>query len=313
MNKLVVAPFTALRHYVSREFWRMLSALVWNHEWYWYETYALPPGRELMPDMLRDFFGVVPEVVLFWESYAEVARHTRWLQDVGTRVYVMTDDLHKDRAGMVEALLSADGILSTYPRSLFERFPPVDRARVTWMPHSASSDFVLPLNPDPRYRQVFVSGAMNEIYPLRMLMRSLGLRRPELVRLQDHPGYRTNYSYPDDVRVGRGYAQSIRSCLAAFTDGSRYRYLVAKHFEIPATGALLLADRVMAPQLAELGLIDGEHYVSVSAEDFEPTVERVLDPRNGEEIDAIRQRGHDLVYERHTTAHRALQIDAVCV
>ncbi|HKO55312.1 MAG TPA: glycosyltransferase [Thermoanaerobaculia bacterium] len=313
MSKLVVAPFAPLRRYISREIWLTLSTLVWNHDWYWYETHALPPGRELLPDVLRDFFGIVPEVVLFWESYMDVARHTRWLHDVGTRVYVMTDDLHKERQGMREGLLTADGVLSTYPLPFAERFPQVDRARVTWIPHSASSDFVLPLAPNPRYRQVFVSGATNELYPLRMLMRGLGMRRPELVRVQDHPGYRIDYAYPEDVRVGRGYAQSIRSCLAGFTDASRNRYIVAKHFEIPATGALLLADRTVAPELAELGFIDGEHYVSVTADDYEPIVERVLDPGNADEIDAIRARGHQLVYERHTTAHRAMQIDAVCV
>ncbi|HEV7923214.1 MAG TPA: glycosyltransferase [Thermoanaerobaculia bacterium] len=296
MTRLVVAPFAALRGYVSREFFRTLWALVANHGWRFCET--------------SSFRGAEADAVLFWESYDVAAHHMRALQAQGTRVYVMTDDLHKARPGMHDALRLADGILSTYAPRFGAFFPDIDPSRVRWTPHAASSDFVLPLAKNP-YRQVFVSGAMTSAYPLRLLMRDLALRRPEIARLQDHPGYHTSYRFSHDGRIGRGYAQSIRACLAAFTDALQYGYIVAKHFEIPATGALLLADRAVAPQLSELGFVDGQHYVSMTADELEATVERVLDPRNAAEILAIRRAGHELVYARHTTANRAREIDAL--
>jgi hypothetical protein len=159
---------------------------------------------------------------------------------------------------------------------------------------------------------VFVSGAMNDLYPLRLEMRDLVRRRPELGTIHGHPGYFDAFDHATDSRVGRRYAEAMRQHLAAFTDCSRYLYVVAKHFEIPATGALLIADRAIASQLADLGFIDGVNYSSAGS-DLEEVVERVLDPRNREEIDAIRRRGHALIRERHTTRHRAQQIDAVCV
>jgi len=309
--KLAIGPFTDLAGYVSREFWSTFSTLSGDYGWQMLETYHLAATREgELPALLRARFGAMPEVVLFWESYGGAARHIPSLKGAGVRVYVMTDDLHAtEREGMREALRLADGILSTYAPVFQDFFPEVEN--VTWVPHAAGPDFLLPVNEAPA-PVVFLSGAINDYYPLRMLLRDIARRRPELVRAHDHPGYYLRYKYEIDGRIGRGYAEKIGACLAALTDGLKYRYIVAKHFEIPAAGALLIADRSCAPQLAMLGFVDGEHYLAASTDDLEQIVERALDPRNRESIDAIRRRGHALVHARHTTACRAREIDVLC-
>lgn len=312
MRKLAVAPFHALSRYVSREFWTTFSLLGGAHEWHMVETVDLPSNGDHLPDFMQRRIGGWPDVLLFWESYPQAARYANTFTSRGTRVYVMTDDLHHSREGMAEALRAATGVVSTYAPRFSAYFPDVDPARVAWVPHAAGPDFILPFNvvPSP---VVFVSGAMSPAYPLRIAMRDLAVRRPSLARLHDHPGYGTTFNYAADTRIGSGYASAMYACLAAFTDALVHEYLVAKHFEIPATGALLIADRSVSAQLATLGFIDGEHYVSTTAAELEPTIERVLDARNREEIDAIRRRGQQLVDARHTTAHRARQIDAVCI
>lgn len=292
--KVAVGPFAALRRYVSREFAETFALLRDRHGWQLRELEEpLDAGRG--------------DIVLFWESYDSVIRHA----NDGARVYVMTDDLHGDRYPMAQALALADGVLSTYAPRIAEFFPSLHASHVTWIPHAASSDFLLPLN-DASRAVVFVSGAMSRLYPLRRVMGELASRRPELAHVHEHPGYRVDYDLDRDPRVGRGYAQAMRGCLAAFTDGLLHHYLVAKFFEIPATGALLIADRAVAPQLARLGFDDGVHYVSASADDLESVIERVLDDRNRAEIDAIRARGHALIHQRHTTEHRAREIDTAC-
>jgi len=311
VRKLAVGPFHALGRYVSRELWTIFCLLREAYGWRLLETRDLPGHGDDLGHVLRQRAGGWPEVVLFWESYPQLARYADSFADRGTRVFVMADDLHHKRDAMDDALSVVDGILSTYAPRLRTYFPAVDPARVTWVPHSASPDFLLPFEESPR-PVVFVSGAMNHAYPLRLAMRELALRRPELARVHEHPGYECQFDYSRDERVGPGYAAKMRECLAAFTDALVHHYVIAKHFEIPATGALLLADRAVAPQLATLGFIDGEHYVSLVAEDLKATIERVLDRRNRAEIDAIRRRGHALVHARHTTAHRAQQIDEVC-
>jgi hypothetical protein len=311
MRKVAVGPFNALSQYVSREFWWTFTLLRAHHGWHLVETAHVPSnGNELEPELERRAGGW-PDVVLFWESYVQAARYGQEFLDRGTRVYVMTDDLHYRRNGMEQALHLADGVLSTYAPRLERFWPRVDPSRVTWMPHAAGPDFLLPLEETPR-PVVFVSGAMAEHYPLRLAMRDLAVRRPELARVHEHPGYDLTFDHGLDPRVGRGYANAMRECLAGFTDALVHEYVVAKHFEIPATGALLIADRAVAPQLAALGFADGVHYVSATAEDLEPIVERALDPRFREEVDAIRRRGHALVHAEHTIEHRARTIERVC-
>ena len=296
MRKVVIGPIEILQRYVSREFWYTMCVLAADYEWGVLDQSALPHHSGALPLVLRRRFGEMPEVVLFLETYDAAARHAEALADWGARLYVKTEDLHCRFDRMSEALGKATAVLSTYAPRLTAFLPEVEGAKVIWVPHGAGPDFLLPLAETP-VKAVFVSGAINDCYPLRSAMRDLVLRRPELGRIHGHPGYIAAYDHASDRRVGHGYAEAIRQCLAAFTDGLRFGYVVAKNFEIPATGALLIADRAMSAQLADL----------------ETVVERVLDDGNRAEIDAIRRGGHALIRERHTTRHRAQQIDAACV
>jgi len=269
--------------------------------------------RGSLADFLRRRFGSVPQVVLFREGYWQQLEYRRSLVDAGARIYVMTEDMHRPFDSMAEALRVADGILSPYAPRLAAFYPDHDPARLSWVPHAAGPDFlILPIHDAPR-PLVLVSGQTNrDHYPFRYAMSRLAERRPELAAVRRHPGYGI-FEYSRDPRVGLGYAETIRRFFAAFSDGTRFLYLVAKLFEIPAAGALLIADRALAPQLAMLGFQDDVHYVSAAPEDAEKLIERVLDRRNFPAMDAVRRRGHRLVRERHTILERARKIDAVCV
>ena len=96
---------------------------------------------------------------------------------------------------------------------------------------------------------------------------------------------------------------------AAFTDCTRFQYTVAKHFEIPATGALLVADSAIEGPLEELGFVPGFHYLSVSDENLEDRVSYVLCEEHHAELDQIRRNGQALVLARHRTSHRARLIN----
>jgi hypothetical protein len=127
----------------------------------------------------------------------------------------------------------------------------------------------------------------------------------------DHPGYHCGFDHESDERVGKGYARKIAKYLAAMTDGLIYGYLVAKFFEIPATGALLLGEEKMKEALQALGFRDGVHYLAVGPENLKPRIEEALDPANRKEIDEIRRQGQKLVVDGHLAGHRAKQIDDV--
>jgi hypothetical protein len=88
--------------------------------------------------------------------------------------------------------------------------------------------------------------------------------------------------------------------------------VVAKYFEIPATGALLFADDAVSGPLRELGFEEYRHYLPVSKETLEDRIEYALDERNHNELDEIRRNGQELVWQRHKTVDRARQINEEC-
>lgn len=313
--KLAVVEYAARKSYVSREAFYLAHALADEHGWH----IAPPSALGWRPGRLRERFlrrwGRLPEVVLFFETFELAHRHRRELERLGCRRLMRADDLHWYRRGMrrrnVNGFAACEAVLATYG-DVFESFYPRLAAAlpVHWVPHAASPLFIQELNPRPGNR-IFLSGALNTAYPLRCRMAELA-ERPELrIEHHPHPGYRRCYDYGVDDRVGWAFGERIRACRAAFTDASVYGYVLAKHFEIPATGSLLIAERRIAPALARLGFEAGRHWLPVTEEDLEERLQWLLEPAHHVEVDEIRARGQALVCERHTTAHRARQVDAI--
>src|SRR5262249_15278802 len=145
---------------------------------------------------------------------------------------ILADDIHwveePVRWWRLPAYLMCDVIISTYAYRFQELYPEAARLKpVVWSAHSASPDFLLPFNEDAEHT-VFLSGAMNAVYPLRQKLWALdGVEGARVVR-QAHPGYHCGYDHRRDPTVGPGYARAIRHHRASFTDGSKHRYTVAK-------------------------------------------------------------------------------------
>jgi hypothetical protein len=156
--------------------------------------------------------------------------------------------------------------------------------------------------------EIFLSGAINRHYPLRERMKSLHDKKSYSITYHGHPGYYCGYDYEKNGDVGLGYAKRINACRAGFTDCLTHKYIVAKYFEIPATGALLLADG----GVSEVGFIENLHYISVSSDNIEERLEYILNESNHRELDEIRKRGQKLVWEKHKTRDRAQMIDDLC-
>src|SRR5213078_597587 len=260
--------------------------------------------------------GELPETILFWEGYDFLNVHARDIQNLRSRKIILVDDLHcwqeLQRQKKAVGFAVCDMVLATGGYLWNELYPEFAGSKqLAWVPHSASPDFMVPYNSHPA-NSIFVSGAAGAFYPLRERMWILHAQGAQSLVCQSHPGYYTGYDYEQHGYVGRSYAMKINNYRAAFTDSSIYKYVVAKYFEIPATGALLLADDSVGGPLKELGFIVNEHYVPVSEENLEERIRYVLDESNHEELDEIRRRGQELVWERHKTSDRAKQIDKAC-
>jgi hypothetical protein len=316
MMKLIISPLAALDHYVSREFAFTIRELIETHGWRSLDFDELGDGSGSLGERILRKFDELPDVILFWEGYSFINRYARQLHALDCRKVVFADDLHWYEEGVrwskLLAYLVCDVVISTYADRFEAFYPEVCRLkRVVWSPHSASPDFLLPFN-DEAENAVFLSGAMGPVYPLRRRLRELSEGGRHRIVHRPHPGYHCGYDHGRHPAVGPGYAHAIHRHRAAFTDALTYRYLVAKFFEIPATGALLLADAAVGEPMRRLGFVAGEHYVPTSADDLEDRVREVLDESNHPRLDDVRKKAQALVRERHTTGHRARLIDEVC-
>lgn len=316
--KLLVAWMSGLSGYVSREFHYIMQDLIHVHGWRHIEPDVLAEDPASSKAILLSKFGQAPGTILFWETYALAIAMLPQLLEMRCRTCLFADDLHTNNGQMparefkLLALSLCDPILTPYAYRFDDFYPELrGRKRVVWMPHSASPDFVLPFNERPD-DLILLSGAMSACYPLRLRMKGLHDRGSPYILFHRHPGYGGGHDYENDDAVGRGFADRIHRCRVAFTDALTYRYIVAKYFEIPATGALLLADDAVSAPLAELGFQPHVHYVPVSAENLETQIEFVLAERNRNEIDTIRRQGREMVLDRHKTSDRARLIDEAC-
>jgi hypothetical protein len=313
---LIVSELGVIKSYVSRTVYYIMADLIRVYGWKHFETFDLwrEPGS-LKTKLLRRF-GELPKVILFWGGYELLSAHEADLGTLESRKCAFVDDLHSwdelTKYRKHKGLSMCDLILGSCAYALGDFYPDLAQAKeVVWIPNSASPDFMLDYNEHP-IDAILLSGAIHPVYPLRCKMKSLYDLQAYPIVFHPHPGYRCGYDYNIDPRVGRGYATKINWLRAAFADCSKYKYVVKKYFEIPATGSLLLADGGVSEQMAKLGFVEGVHYIAASSENLEEMIRYVLSERNRSEIDAIRRRGQELVLNRHKTADRARMIDEVC-
>jgi hypothetical protein len=307
--RLIVAELGAYSHFVSREFSYIIRELIEAYGWMHLEPSTLY-GRGMREKIAR-YCGEFPEVILFWGGEGFLCEHDREVEKLPASKWFVSDDLHHHGARDMreKAFMLCDTLLATYAYRVAEYFPRVAEARrVVWLPHSASPDFALPLNAAAR-NELFLSGAMCNAYPLRQRVNALRESGGKEIVRHEHPGYHCHYDYGGDSRVGRAFARRMWEHRAAFTDCTVFQYAVAKHFEIPATGALLVADVFIEEPLGKLGFVPGVHYFPVSGGDLEDRVRYLFCEEHHAELDRMRRNGQALVLERHRTSHRAKLIN----
>lgn len=314
--KLIVSHLEALRRYVTREFYYITTDLMSHYGWKHIETSKLWNDSGTIREKLIKEFGELPETILFWEAYEFLEAHASEVYPLKCRKFFLTDDLHWWNEWLKRIRLVSFAVCETILCTnalVWNRFYPefCGTKKVLWIPHAASPDFLLRYNHCPE-NSIFLSGAISRHYPLRRQMMKLHSEGSYSIAYHSHPGYHCGFDYKVNEDIGPAYARKINNHRVGFTDSLVYGYVVAKYFEIPATGALLLADDTVSGQLRDLGFIENRHYLPVSQKNLEERVRYVLDEKNHEELDEIRRRGQELVWERHKTSDRAKEIDDAC-
>jgi len=152
-------------------------------------------------------------------------------------------------------------------------------------------------NENPRMK-CFVSGlcySNPSMYPRRVYMIENGRGMVEA----GWPGHGDYTEY-----LGDGYAKLLNSYFCCATSSSIHNYVVAKHYEICATGSLLLTNRIA--DLDKTGFIPDKHYVPITIENCIEKIRHCLE--NPEEYTNIRKEGMKYVRENHGLENKMKQL-----
>ena len=176
-----------------------------------------------------------------------------------------------------------------------------------WIPYSAVNEFYndIQINETP-IKKIFVTGYINDTYPLRKYMVELSKSNDNIVVLP-HPNYEDKerkHQY-----INKEYYEKLNEYLCCFNDALTWNYVNIKVFEISAVGSLLLIQDSIEEQLNELGYYNNINCIMCNKDNLIEKIEWILDDNNLEEINIIRRKGMEITREKNNTEQRSIKFN----
>ena len=237
----------------------------------------------------------------------------------GIRYISIWDDLHyhteESRTSRFQYFGTADKLLLTYQKAFLEMDEYEDfQHKSQWFPWWVPNEFAegsKEIGFENRERSVLLTGRISDSYPLRQHVFSMTDSIDGLA-IHAHPGYgmrKTPHTF-DFTEIHESYIERLRSCQCALQIGAKApldKYQLAKYFEIPAAGCVLVATG--APFLNELGFVPEENYIEIDENELLNGLDEVI-PRilEREDLGEIARAGWELVSQRHCTGNRVESI-----
>jgi len=147
----------------------------------------------------------------------------------------------------------------------------------------------------------------DQYYPLREYIYRNRDARIDVLR---HPLYTASTGSildSKEYKIDADYILELHKYFCCIATSSKLDYVVAKYFEIPFSGSLLLAN--YTPDLDRLGFVDGKHYVAITKKNFFKVLGDVLD--NPERYEQIRHEGRDFVLNNFSILDRFKQFEDI--
>jgi len=305
--RIVVTNLEFWQTYVAKSNYEIVTQLRDTHGW------RVEPATRLaaiLDETPRATLLFIPDAQGKHTRAEMLSAHERIRRHEGPRGVVI-DDWHYWRTENEAMMTMCGTVLATVPEHVIANYPRVAKqCRIVDFPHCAASAFAsVPFNASPEPRVLLASAPYRFFYPVRSMMID-ACKRHGLPGVQHrHPGYER---VDGEDACGAGYARRIGQYLCATTCGSRFEMLVRKHFEIPATGALLIAHSGTRARLRRYDIVPGDHYLSFTNElEFVECVRFALDRRNRDAVDRMRTRCREAVCAAHLAVHRAQQVHSL--
>lgn len=181
-----------------------------------------------------------------------------------------------------------DIIIGAYKKMFEEWYPEFVYKHVFFpdyfAPHEAFAK--LPINKEPIMKCLLSGNARKQWYPFRTSLKDqIPASLLECIK---------------NIVPFRNYPWFINKYFCAIAVSGKIPCTIAKYFEIPAAGTLLLAERF--EDVDDLGFKPGVHYLPLMKEDTEVQIETIL--RNPEEYKDIRHKGTKFVRTHHSINNR---------
>lgn len=202
----------------------------------------------------------------------------------------------------------ADLILSP-AKTLFQSLYPEYIDKMKFMPdcfgmYERYSD--LGYNKNPVNRCLLSGDIDKDKYPLRYYVME---NRTDKIDYLGSP-YPAQYGNVKCIKhdiIGDRYAKMLHTYFANVTDVSIFNYALGKHFEIPASGSLLVSD--ICPDMKTLGFVPGENFVEINESNCIDVIQDIVS--NPEKYESIRKSGYDFVMNSHNIHKRLESIKQV--
>ena len=314
MVKLLLANYEGKWKYdILREIYYMIQILINSYDYILIDThnYQLKSSIEKVIKNLN--FEDITNIMVI-ENHDEVLIH-HVFEDIYAfkdRLFIFADDIHKNsHLKHVNYYENFEKIFVTYKEPFLKDYPEVQKDKVHWIPHGFTDDHKLCFNTKP-INKVLVSGKSGSLYPLRRQMIREVSNQKDKFTLLTHPNYKKfDYDNLKNLKIGNNFGKVLNAHICCFTDCSSLQYILAKYFEIPASGALLLAEENAYGDLEKLGFIDNVNYIKCTKNNIMNKINWILNPVNINEVDKIRRNGQNHVLNNHHIMHRVKKMVSI--
>lgn len=279
---------------------------------------ANPSWTDSMSNDLKN-----PDVVVFYmtdfleKTHYFYRKFWKDIQNNKTVKILISEDLNEGQNTDLVSFfnLHGDAILARYPEALTKVLSKSSsHAPCYEFYHAASRHyFENQLEFTAKADTALLSGALTPaFYPLRTAANELYMRKIPYMEFRKHPGYDT---IPDPIAEAVSYAKQIARNKIAITGAGMGKtpapYILAKTFEIPATGTVVVMDDFVEPMMNKLGFQRNIHYISTNPEYLQSDLEFWFHPENSAKLEKISKAGYRLVLERHTLEKRVEEFEKI--
>ena len=256
-------------------------------------------SKEKLSNYFINEYGSIPKYIISFAGIGSFANYYKIICAV-TQLIFIVDDIHHGKSvrnPRIPVIKKSQMIFATYAYQ-FERWGLPKPTKLFFFPHSARWTCEYNLNP---INKVLISGRVSNIYPDR----EFALEKAKLhLDLFDVLKCDVNYRSLNEGVSGKKFYNYLNKYICCFVDTAR-DYILAKTFEICASGSLLLcSDSNVKSQMEKIGFINNINYISCSRENFMERVEWILNPDNINQVELIRKKGYEFIINNHTMYDR---------